>query len=220
MISLPKFKNKKLLEQSFIHRSYLNETKEKLDSNERLEFLGDSILSFVVSEHLYSKYPDFNEGTLTNVRALLVNTKTLAQISKELNFGKLLKLSKGEKEAKGEENVSLLADCFEAFLGALYLDQGIKEVQKFVDQVLLPKAKLFIKKKTFKDSKSLLQELIQARKQESPVYSVIKEEGPPHKKVFTVLVKTGNRVLGKGRGKSKQEAEKNAAREALLRFKS
>ncbi|MBI2031010.1 MAG: ribonuclease III [Candidatus Levybacteria bacterium] len=220
MHKLPKFKNKKLYEQSFTHRSYLNETKEKLDSNERLEFLGDSILSFVVSEHLYSNYPDFDEGTLTNVRALLVNTKTLAQVAKELEFGKFLKLSKGEEEAKGRENVSLLADCFEAFVGALFLDQGIRETKKFIDRVLLPKAQLFVEKKTFKDPKSLLQEFIQAKKQESPIYSVIKEEGPPHKKVFTVVVSTGAKILGKGKGNSKQEAEKNAASQALYILKS
>lgn len=215
MIKLPEFKNKKLFGQAFTHRSYLNEAKEKLESNERLEFLGDSIISFVVSEYLFTEYPDFDEGTLTNVRSMLVNTRTLALVAKELEFGKLLKLSKGEEETKGRENISLLADCLEAFIGALFLDKGIKEAGNFIHKVLLSKTKNFVEKKTFKDSKSLLQEIIQAKKQKSPIYSVVKEEGPPHKKIFTVSVNIGNVLLGKGKGKSKQEAEKNAAQEAL-----
>jgi len=215
MIKLPEFKNKKLFEQAFIHRSYLNEAREKFESNERLEFLGDSIISFIVSEYLFNKYPDFDEGNLTNVRSMLVNTKTLALVAKELEFGKLLKLSKGEEETKGRENISLLADCFEAFIGSLFLDKGIKETENFIHKVLLIKTEHFVEKKIFKDPKSLLQEMIQAKKQDSPTYVVVKEEGPPHKKIFTISVNIGNVILGKGRGKSKQEAEKNAAQEAL-----
>src|SRR5438105_161236 len=116
-MQLPTFKDQNLFEQAFTHRSYLNEAREKVESNERLEFLGDSILSFVVSLHLYSMYPDCNEGMLTNMRSLLVNTKSLAEVSRELEFGKLLKLSKGEEDSHGRENQSLLADCYEAFIG-------------------------------------------------------------------------------------------------------
>lgn len=220
MIDLPKFKNKKLLEQAFIHRSYLNETKEKLSSNERLEFLGDSIISFVVSKYLYNRYANFDEGSLTNLRSLLVNTKTLAEIARELNFGNLLKLSKGEEESKGRENTSLLADCFEAFIGALFLDQGVEEVTKFINRVLLPKAEFYSSNKALKDIKSLLQEIIQAKKQLSPIYRVLKEEGPAHKKIFTVGVYADKVLLGKGEGKSKQEAEKDAAKHALSSFES
>ncbi len=220
MRKLPKFKNIKLFEQAFIHRSYLNEARQKnLSSNERLEFLGDSIISFVVSHNLYDIYPNFDEGRLTNLRSMLVNTKQLALTAKELGFGKLLKLSKGEEESKGRENVSLLADSFEAFIGALFLDQGIQEVSDFLNSILLPKAEIFANK-TLKDPKSLLQELIQAQRQQSPVYSVIKEKGPPHNKIFTVSVSTNNTVLGEGKGKSKQEAEKNAAKQALEILKS
>lgn len=215
MIKLPNFKNKKLFEQAFIHRSYLNEIKQKASSNERLEFLGDSILSFVVSQYLYNKYPNFDEGTLTNLRSMLVNTKHLSQVAKELGFGNLLKLSKGEEESKGRENVSLLADCFEAFIGALYLDLGLEEVTRFIGTVILPEAEVFLQRKALKDPKSLLQEFIQAKKQQSPVYTVVKEEGPPHKKFFTVEVSVREKVLGKGFGKSKQEAEKDAAKKAL-----
>jgi ribonuclease-3 len=217
MIKLPDFKNKDLFEQAFTHRSYLNETKQKTESNERLEFLGDSILSFIVSEYLYRSYPDYKEGALTNLRSLLVNTKSLAGISKELGFGKLLKLSKGEEESQGRENESLLANSFEAFIGALYMDQGIKAVKEFLIDTLLIKAESYAKQQSLKDPKSLLQESVQAQKQKSPVYEVILEEGPPHAKMFTVGVYVQSTLLGTGQGKSKQEAEENAAKQALER---
>ncbi|MCL5746837.1 MAG: ribonuclease III [Patescibacteria group bacterium] len=219
-IQLPKFKNKQLLEQSFVHRSYLNETKKKLSSNERLEFLGDSVISFVVSQYLFNKYPAFDEGVLTNLRSLLVNTKSLAQVAKELNFGSLLLLSKGEEESKGRQNQSLLADSFEAFTGALFLDQGIDVVSDFLSKVLLPKADIYVKNKSFKDPKSLLQEKVQSKKQNSPVYKVILEQGPAHAKIFTVGAFIDNVLTGKGEGKSKQEAEESAAKQALANLKN
>lgn len=214
-MNLPKFKNQELFTQAFTHRSYLNESKERTQSNERLEFLGDSILSFIVSQYLFKKYPDFNEGTLTNLRSLLVNTKSLASIAKQLDFGNLLRLSKGEEDSKGRQNQSLLADSFEAFIGALFLDQGIKKVFLFLEGVVLQKADDFVKKRSFKDPKSLLQEHVQAQRQSSPIYKVILEEGPAHAKIFTVGVYVQNILLGKGQGKSKQEAEENAAKQAL-----
>lgn len=216
MINLPKFKNKQLFEQSFVHRSYLNETKKKISSNERLEFLGDSVISFVVSQNLYNKYPNFDEGILTNLRSLLVNTKSLALCAKELNFGNYMLLSKGEEESRGRQNQSLLADSFEAFIGALFLDQGTEVVSGFLSQVLLPKADLYVKNKAFKDPKSLLQEKVQSQKQTSPLYKVISEQGPAHAKIFTVGAYVNKVLLGKGDGKSKQEAEENAAKEALI----
>lgn len=154
MIKLPKFKNLNLQRHAFIHRSYLNETKEKVSSNERMEFLGDSILSFVVSQYLFDKYPNFEEGILTNLRAQLVNTKSLAEIAKELNFGSFLILSKGEEESKGRENQSILANSLEAYIGALFLDQGIKAVTDFLQEVLLKKAEDIVIKRAFKDPKS------------------------------------------------------------------
>jgi ribonuclease-3 len=216
MINLPKFKNKQLFEQSFIHRSYLNETKKKLSSNERLEFLGDSVISFVVSQNLYNKYPNFDEGILTNLRSLLVNTKSLALCAKELNFGNYMLLSKGEEESRGRQNQSLLADSFEAFVGALYLDQGTEVVSDFLSQVLMPKADLYVKNKAFKDPKSLLQEKVQSQKQTSPLYKVISERGPAHAKIFTVGAYVEKFLMVKGEGKSKQEAEESAAKEALI----
>lgn len=214
-MQLPKFNNQKLFTQAFTHRSYLNESKETTESNERLEFLGDSILSFVVSQHVYKTYPEFNEGMLTNLRSLLVNTKSLASVAKTLDFGKYLMLSKGEEDSKGRENQSLLADCFEAYVGALYLDQGIEKVSEFLLETLIPKAEEIIQKKTFKDPKSILQEFVQARKQNSPLYKVLAEEGPAHSKIFTIGVYVGDQLLGTGKGKSKQIAQEDAAEQAL-----
>ncbi|MDP3244890.1 MAG: ribonuclease III [bacterium] len=220
MKNIPQFKNKELLKLAFIHRSFLNETKEKLSSNERLEFLGDSILSFVVSEYLYKKYPEYNEGILTNIRSLLVNTKSLGLIAKELDFGSLLKLSKGEEESKGRQNQSLLADCLESFIGALYLDQGIDSVSKFLNEVLLFKTKEIIKSKSFKDPKSLLQEYVQAKGQNSPMYKVLGESGPSHAKKFKIGAYVNGKLLGEGIGNSKREAEENAAQSTLDYYKS
>ncbi|MCL4354321.1 ribonuclease III [Patescibacteria group bacterium] len=217
MTKIPEFKNKKLFKQAFVHRSYINESKEKLESNERLEFLGDSVISFIISSYLYKTFPDFNEGVLTNLRSLLVNTKILAEVSKELNFGKHLMLSKGEEESMGRENQSLLADSFEAFVGALFLDQGINVTTEFLCRVLIPKADEFVKNKSFKDPKSLLQEKVQAKKLSSPLYKVIKEEGPAHAKKFTVGVYVDSKLFGIGNGRSKQDAEEMAAKEALER---
>lgn len=218
-MNLPTFHNQELFTQAFTHRSYLNEAKQEVQSNERLEFLGDSILSFVVSGYLYETFPQFNEGKLTNLRALLVNTKSLADIAKTLNLGQHLRLSKGEEESKGRQNQSLLADSYEAFLGALYLDQGIDVVRQFIHDSLLPKVTELIKKDAFKDPKSMLQEYIQSKKQNSPLYKVLQEEGPPHAKTFTVGVYGGEKLLGQGQGKSKQEAEVSAAMEALEKLR-
>lgn len=215
MKSLPPINNKELFELAFTHRSYLNESKKPIESNERLEFLGDSILSFVVSEHLYANYSEYNEGILTNLRSLLVNTKSLAQAAKNLDFGSHLRLSRGEEESKGRENDSLLANSFEAYIGALFLDQGIEPVKVFIADTLFPQIQEYVDKRAFKDPKSLLQEYVQARKQNSPIYKVLHEEGPPHAKVFTIGAFVGDKKIGEGIGKSKQEAEEQAAKQAL-----
>lgn len=216
---LPTFINKKLLDQAFTHRSYLNEAKEYLISNERLEFLGDSILSFVVSTHLYNKYPLKNEGILTNMRSLLVNTKSLGEVALSLNFGQKLKLSRGENEAKGRENLSLLADSYEAFIGALYLDQGIEVVSDFIEKTLLKRIDEVTAKKSLKDPKSLLQEHVQAKKLGQPQYTVVGEYGPAHARQFTVEVAVAGKILGTGSGRSKQEAEEISAKQALETMK-
>lgn len=214
-MQLPTFHNQKLFDRAFTHRSYLNEAKSKEPSNERLEFLGDSILSFVVSDYFFNAYQDFNEGTLTNLRSQLVNTKSLAEVAKELGFGQHLKLSKGEEESQGRQNQSLLADSYEAFIGALFLDQGLTAASNFIRSTLIPKAEEIIRNKDFKDPKSLFQEFVQAQSHAAPVYKVLMEEGPSHAKLFTVGVYVREELLGQGIGKSKQEAEELAAKQAL-----
>lgn len=218
-MKLPEFKNKAYFTLAFTHRSYLNESKDATESNERLEFLGDSILSYVMSDYLYQTYPQYKEGILTNLRSLLVNTRSLAQVARELNLGQHLLLSKGEEESKGRENDTLLANCFESYIGALYMDQGIEGVSAFLKQTLIPKVDELVQKKSFKDPKSMLQEHVQAQKQHSPVYKVIHEEGPPHAKVFTIGAYVENELIAEGIGRSKQKAEEDAAKHALEKIK-
>lgn len=214
------FTNQALLTQAFVHRSYLNESKEYPESNERLEFLGDAVLSFVTSHYLYATYPKFPEGILTNIRSTLVKTKTLSDAAVVLHLGELLLLSHGEESSGGRQNESLLADCFEALLGAIYLDQGIESARQFLLTVLLPKAEAVVRTKSYVDYKSLLQELVQEKTKISPTYRVIKSEGPDHNKIFWVEVMMGESVLGQGKGKSKQEAEQRAATAALEKYPS
>lgn len=220
MIKLPEIKDKNLLSEAFTHRSFLNESKEKVPSNERMEFLGDSILSFIVSDYLFNKYPDYDEGKLTNLRSLLVNTRMLAQLAKENDLGSKLRLSKGEEESGGRSNQSLLADTFEAYLGAIFLDSGIGNAKKFVYKTVIPKADEFIKKDLLKDPKSRLQELIQSKKKGIIKYKVMLEEGPAHARKFTVGVFVNEELYGKGTGKSKQLAEEEAASHALVKIAS
>ena len=209
------FNDINLLRQAFVHRSHLNESKEFQESNERLEFLGDAVLSFVTSQYLYTTYPDFPEGTLTNIRSTLVKTKSLSTVATELNLGTLLLLSRGEESSGGRSNESLLADCFEALLGALFLDQGIEVVKQFLVRWLLGKTEAIIQTKSYVDFKSLLQEITQEKTKISPIYRVTKSEGPDHNKTFWVEVVARDTVLGAGVGKSKQEAEHKAAQNAL-----
>ncbi len=209
------FKDEKLLKQAFVHRSYLNEKREFIVSNERMEFLGDAILSFLTSHFLFQTYPNYPEGLLTNVRSSLVKTTSLGAIARELGFGELLFLSKGEEEGDGRKNTSLLADTFEAFLGALFLDQGMRAVKGFLDAHLFPKASAIVREKAYVDFKSLLQEIVQEKSRISPIYRVQKTEGPDHAKTFWVEAVVGSAVIGSGVGKSKQEAEQQAAANAL-----
>ena len=209
------FTDQELLARAFIHRSHLNEAKHIHISNERLEFLGDSILSFLTSHYLYEKFPDFPEGTLTNIRSSLVKTQSLAEVARELGLGELLQLSHGEEASGGRTNTSLLADCFEAFLGALFLDQGIEPVKSFLSKYLFIKTADIFATKKYVDFKSLLQEIVQQDSRISPTYQVTKSEGPDHAKTFWIQVVAGTKVLGSGTGKSKQEAEQSAALAAL-----
>lgn len=203
------------LKQAFVHRSHLNESHDFPKSNERMEFLGDAVLSFVTSEYLYTTYPDFPEGTLTNIRSTLVKTKSLAEVAKDLHLGELLLLSKGEETSGGRNNESLLADCFEALLGSIYLDQGLHTATQFLRTYLLVKSDTIIKEKSYVDFKSELQEITQEKAKISPTYRVTKSEGPDHNKTFWIEVLVNETKLGEGVGKSKQEAEQHAAQSAL-----
>ncbi|MBI3379226.1 ribonuclease III [Candidatus Gottesmanbacteria bacterium] len=213
-----KFKNLKLIEQGFIHRSYLNEVKNVPESNERLEFLGDSILSFLVSSYLYKSYPQISEGELTNLRSSIVKTTTLAQVAKELKLGEYLLLSRGEEESGGRGNPSILADTFEAFLGALYLDLNLAAVNKILSSFLFPLLPKILAEKTYKDAKSIFQEHVQDETKISPIYKVLSAKGPDHAKEFTVGVYVGVKLCGTGVGKSKQEGEMRAAQAALEKW--
>lgn len=215
-----KFNDPKLLEQAFIHRSYLNESRQALQSNERLEFLGDAILSFVISTHLFNLRPKDEEGDLTNLRSFIVKTQSLAQASLDLHLGDYLKLSKGEEQGGGRKNPQLLANTFEALLGAVYLDQGIEVATKVIHSQLLPLFETQVKSGPPKDAKSELQELVQNQTKQSPQYRIVSTSGPDHAKQFTVAVYVGGRQLGKGMGNSKQTAEEQAAKQALKNFKT
>ncbi len=209
------FKDRELLQLAFIHRSHLNEAKHVTTSNERLEFLGDAVLSFLTSRYLYETYSEYPEGILTNIRSSLVKTSTLRDIATELHLGELLFLSHGEEASGGRTNQSLLADVFEALLGAIFLDQGIEKAQTFLATYLFPKTQEIIDTKSYIDFKSLLQELIQQESRVSPTYEVTRSEGPDHARMFWVEARVGSRTLGTGQGKSKQEAEQRAASAAL-----
>lgn len=212
---IPRFNNQNLYKQVFTHRSFLNEAPDKRESNERLEFLGDSILSFIVSSYIFKLYPELKEGELTSLRSLLTNTETLFQIAKELELGKMLELSRGEEATGGRENKTILANTIEALIGGIYLDQGLEAVTEFVEETLLSKIEALINEHGLKDPKSLLQEIIQERHKVSPTYKIIKEEGPDHAKIYTVGVYLENKLLAEGSGRSKQEAEKDSAQNAL-----
>ena len=212
------FNNQKLLEQAFIHRSYINENpKSGLLHNERLEFLGDAVLELVVTEYLYNHYPQHNEGDLTAYRSALVNAVTLGSVADSLMFNDMLKLSKGEAKDVSRARSSILADAYEAFIGALYLDQGYDTVKTFISKTLLGKTEEIIKKGLYKDAKSFVQEKAQEVYGVTPAYKVLHEEGPDHDKIFRVGIYFAEDCIEEGQGKSKQEAETVAARAALVK---
>lgn len=214
------FRKPGLLKNALIHRSYLNEHKElKLDSNERLEFLGDAVLSLIVSKHLYEKLPQSPEGELTQFRASLVRTETLAILAKKLELGKYLYLSKGEEESGGRNNQTILADAFESLIGSIYIDQGITTVQDFVSRHILANWQK-LTQGAITDYKSKLQEMLQKHYRQSPVYKLLKSWGPDHNRSFEIGVYLAEELLGKGTGKNKQIAAQNAAQEALTRLKT
>ncbi len=208
-----RFRDKRLLETALTHSSYANENKCK--SYERLEFLGDSVLGFVTAEYLFHHFPDLPEGQLTKNRAALVCEKSLCGFSKSLQVGDFLRLSHGEARSGGKNRASILADVFESTTAAIYLDSGsLEQAKKFILQFIVPAAKAQ-NVRPFKDYKTTLQEIIQQNPEERLEYAVIGESGPDHDKHFTVQVCLNSNVIGKGGGRSKKEAEQQAAREAL-----
>lgn len=207
------FKNKKYVQTALTHSSYANE-KRNGKCNERLEFLGDAVLSIIVSDYLFHKHKDKNEGDLTKIRASLVCEKTLCCFSKEINLGEHLRLGNGELASGGKERASILADAFEALIAAIYLDGGIEQARKFVMKFIL-KELAHPKTSASKDYKSTLQELVQQSNEETLEYVLVGESGPDHEKHFVVEVHLNSNVIGKGGGRSKKLAEQEAARDAL-----
>lgn len=207
-----------LLKNAFIHRSYLNEHKDfRGQSNERLEFLGDSILSLYVSKFLFDKLPKSPEGELTQIRASLVRTETLAKLASSLSLGKYLFLSKGEEDSGGRTNNSILANTFEALVGAIYLDQGPDVIYTFIKKQILDSWEELAKSAVF-DNKSKLQETLQRKFHKSPIYKLTNSWGPDHAREFEVAVYLDDKQFGLGVGKNKQSAAQNAAADALTRL--
>jgi len=214
------FENKDLLIQAFCHRSYLNEHPDfEPGQNERLEFLGDAVLELVISQYLFSKYPKKDEGLLTSWRAALVNSKMLSSIAHELGFDRFLLLSKGEKKETGKARQDILADSFEAFIGALYLDQGYKICKDFLEKHLVIKLPGILENEEFIDAKSRFQEIAQEKEKITPHYKIIREWGPDHAKNFVSGVYLENELVAQGDGVSKQEAEESAAKAGLEKKK-
>jgi len=215
-----KFNHPQLICNAFVHRSYLNESNQFSESNERLEYLGDAVLELATSTYLFKHYPQYQEGMLTNLRAALVKTSSLAELARKLNLPQYLLMSKGEEENGGRQNDSILADTTEALLGSIYLDQGFVAVQRILEKYLFPKTSQIIKNLEYKDSKSLLQEIAQAKFKQTPIYQLVSESGPDHSKSFIMQVIIGNQKYAQGKGKSKQIAQEAAAKQTLEMIKN
>ncbi|MEN9566470.1 MAG: ribonuclease [Cyanobacteriota bacterium] len=229
---LPIFKNSKLFELALTHSSYTNENPGSAD-NERLEFLGDAVLGFVIAEMLYSMYPTINEAQLTHMRSRLVDEKQLGQLGAEFDLGKLMRLGKGTDKDGGRTNASLLNDTFEATIGAYFLDAGIEAVREYILQIFQPLARQLVNdfsdsqvsaqhdlikpQATFIDSKNRLQQWALANYQTKPEYQIIAESGPDHAKEFTAQVSIQGKIYGTGKDRRKQEAEKRAAEAAWIK---
>lgn len=213
---LPTFKNSALLTRALTHRSYLNEHPEvEPEDNERLEFLGDAVLDFVVANWLFRQYPDFNEGRLTSIRAAVVRAEKLSELANQIGLGDHLRLGKGELGSGGRARQTLLADAFEAVLGALYLDQGMRAVQRWLAPLIRDEVETIVAAQGDRDAKSALQEWSQALHRITPHYRTVDEAGPDHAKQFTVAAFIGNEEVGRGKGPSKQIAAQAAAADAL-----
>ena len=210
------FNDKNLLKQAFIHRSYINENSGTgMSHNERLEFLGDAVLELIVTDFLYKKYPGYTEGELTALRSALVNAIIISEIASSIGMNDFLLLSKGESKDNGKARQYILANTYEALVGAIYLDGGYEVANKFITKTILPHTEEIVAKKLWRDAKSLVQEKAQEFVGMTPLYKVLNEVGPDHDKHFTVGIYFGGELIAEGKGKSKQEAEQKAAEAAL-----
>lgn len=213
------FNNIELLVTALTHRSWVNESRRKrgLDHNERLEFLGDAVLELVTTEYLYENY-DEPEGVLTNWRSALVRTESIGEAAKKLDFFSMMRLSRGEKNATERAKLQMLANAYEAIVGAIYMDQGYEAARRFIADTVLVTLEEILRTGSWRDAKSNLQELAQARDGATPTYRVLDEHGPDHEKIFTVGVYVAGKQRGKGEGPSKQTAQQAAAEKALLQY--
>jgi ribonuclease-3 len=210
------FINKDLLTEALTHRSFANEKKIKSNKyNERLEFLGDSVLGLIISEYLFRNYPELPEGKLTKIRAKIVCEPSLADCAKSIDLGNYLKLGKGEESTGGRNRTSILADAFEALIGSIYLDGGMENARKFIMKIMRKIIEDAICGKIFIDYKTRLQEILQADSTNKITYEIVDEIGPDHNKTFYTQVKNNDRIIGYGNGKNKKESEQNAAKMAL-----
>lgn len=215
-----KFKNPDLLIEALTHRSYLNEYPNwRLPHNERLEYLGDAVLELIVTEELFNKFPNYPEGQLTVLRAALVNYQMLSKIAEEIELDDFVLLSKGEKRDMGKAREVILANAIEAVIGAIYLDNGLEQVRKFVKKFIMIHLDEILKTGSYKDAKSELQEIVQERLRVTPTYRVLEEAGPAHKRVFKIGAYFGDKLIAQGSGASKQEGELEAAKEALKKYR-
>ncbi len=211
-----KFSSVALLQEALTHRSYLNEHPEwKIANNERLEFLGDAVLELVITEELFNRYPDKEEGWMTSVRAALVNYVTLAEVARGIGIDGAVLLSRGEAKDTGRAREVILANAFESLIGAIYLDGEYKAAKKFINTFVTSRLEDIIRNALHVDAKSLLQEKVQASLKVTPVYKVLSSEGPDHKKMFTIGVYFGDKLVAQGSGPSKQDGEVDAAKKAL-----
>ncbi len=215
------FKNPKLLLKAFKHRSYLNLTHEaNIESNERLEFLGDAVLDLLIADHLFRAFPKKNEGELSKKRSVLVSRPVLAQISEEIGLGQFLLLDKGEEKTGGRKRLNNLANLFESVLGAIYLDGGIEAARRFVQRFIVTNRERLLNVKRYHNYKSELLEMAQSKGWGIPIYQIVHESGPDHNKQFVVRVNVNKRWIAKGMGSSKKKAEQLAARNALKKLEN
>jgi len=215
-----KFKKDSLLDQALVHRSSLNEHHQFKESNERYEFLGDAVLELWISDRIFAKFSKFDEGKLTNLRALVVCTENLAKVANDFSLGNFIYLSHGEENHGGRSNQSILADTFESILGSIYLDGGLKPAFKFLDKFLTSSIEQLSSKEIYKDPKSIFQEIAQAKEGITPKYQTLSESGPDHQKTFEVGVYLGDKLISTGKGNSKQKAEEAASINAAKLFKN